>query len=90
MAKSSSQELFNLIQTLSKSEKRYFKLSVSVQSLKDGEKYIELFDLMARTKEYDEKKILHRIGFKTIKQLSDHKNYLYELILKSLLWLINI
>ena len=50
-----STELFNLIQSLSKSEKRFFKLSSSLQ---DGEKnYLKLFDAIEKQKSYDEKEI---------------------------------
>ena len=47
-----SNELFNLIQSLSKSEKRFFKLSSSLQ---DGDKnYLKLFDYIEKQKKYDE------------------------------------
>ena len=47
-----SNELFDLIQSLTKSEKRFFKLHSSLQS---GDKnYLRLFDAIDRMKEYDE------------------------------------
>ncbi len=47
-----STELFQLIKSLSKSEKRYFKLTSSLQS---GEKnYMKLFDAIEAQYEYDE------------------------------------
>mgnify|MGYP000023314336 CR=1 FL=1 len=47
-----SNELFQLIKSLTKSEKRYFKLSSSLQS---GEKnYMKLFDIIEIQDEYDE------------------------------------
>ena len=50
-----STELFNLIQSLSKSEKRFFKLS---SSLHDAEKnYLKLFDDIEKKKEYDDQEI---------------------------------
>lgn len=75
--------LFLLIKSLTKSEKRYFKLYMSVQK---GEKnYLKLFNLLEKIDEYDEEKI--RIEFKGerfLRQLHVQKNYLYNLILKTL------
>lgn len=78
-----STELFQLIKSLSKSEKRYFKLSSSLQS---GEKnYMKLFDEIESQSEYNEAEI--KIKFKKenfINHLPSEKNHLYNLILKSL------
>ncbi|MAP01323.1 MAG: hypothetical protein CMD01_00700 [Flavobacteriales bacterium] len=78
-----STELFNLIQSLSKSEKRFFKLSSSLQ---DGEKnYLKLFDAIEKQKEYDEQEIKELFkNEKFINHLPSEKNHLYKLILKSL------
>ena len=47
-----STELFNLVKSLSKSEKRFFKLSSSLQS---GEKnYLKIFDCIDKQKSYNE------------------------------------
>ena len=76
-------ELFKLIQSLSKSEKRFFKMSSSLQS---GDKnYLKIFDIIEKQEEYDEeeiKKIFKNEVF--IKHLPSEKNHLYKLILKSL------
>ncbi|MDZ4750690.1 MAG: hypothetical protein SGI87_03660 [Flavobacteriales bacterium] len=78
-----SNELFDLIQSLTKSEKRFFKLHSSLQS---GDKnYLRLFDAIDRMKEYDEtslKKLFK--GEKFIRHLPSEKNHLYRLILKAL------
>ncbi len=78
-----SSELFQLIKSLSKSEKRYFKLSSTLQS---GEKnYIKLFEAIELQTEYNEdviKSIFKNVTF--IKHLPSEKNHLYNLILKSL------
>ncbi|MCB0408930.1 MAG: hypothetical protein KDD29_01850 [Flavobacteriales bacterium] len=78
-----STELFQLIKSLSKSEKRYFKLASSLQS---GEKnYMRLFDAIEEQNEYDEETIKERFKNETfIKHLPSEKNHLYNLILKSL------
>ena len=76
-------ELFNLIKSLSKSEKRFFKLTSSLQS---GEKnYLKLFDYIEKQSFYDEKQL--KSDFENeifIKHLPSEKNHLYKLILKSL------
>lgn len=78
-----SAELFQLIRSLSKSEKRYFKLSSSLQS---GEKnYMKLFDAVELQDSYDEDAIKEKFKGETfIKHLPSEKNHLYSLILKSL------
>lgn len=78
-----STELFNLIKSLSKSEKRFFKLSSSLQS---GEKnYLKIFDAIERQEGYDEEEIKDQFGDETfIKHFPSEKNHLYKLILKSL------
>ncbi|MFM2000264.1 MAG: hypothetical protein RL204_2211, partial [Bacteroidota bacterium] len=78
-----SNELFDLIKSLSKSEKRFFKLQSSLQS---GDKnYVRLFDCIDRMEEYDEEQIKKLFkGEKFIKHLPSEKNHLYKLILKSL------
>lgn len=78
-----SAELFQLVKSLSKSEKRYFKLSSSLQS---GEKnYMKLFDAIELQDEYDEVELKNKFSKETfIKHLPSEKNHLYSLILKSL------
>lgn len=76
-------ELFDLIQSLTKSEKRFFKLSSSLQQ---GEKnYIRLFDAIEEQEEYDEDKIKNRFKNETfIQHFPSEKNHLYKQILKAL------
>lgn len=78
-----STELHDLIKSLTKSEKRFFKLHSSLQS---GDKnYLKIFDAMDRQKVYDEealKKLFARETF--IKHFPSEKNHLYKLILKAL------
>jgi hypothetical protein len=78
-----SSELFDLICTLTKSEKRFFKLQSSLQS---GDKnYVRLFDLIEKMVSYDEELVKNTFkGEKFIKHLPSEKNHLYKLILKSL------
>lgn len=78
-----STELFNLIKSLSKSEKRFFKLSSSLQS---GEKnYLKVFDYIEKQSSYDEEQLKKRFEKETfVKHLPSEKNHLYKLIMKSL------
>lgn len=74
-----SNHLFQLIHSLSQSEKRYFKIFSSFQA---GNKvYIRLFDAVAKQKEYDEKKLKDKLK---IKAFAIAKMYLYNLIIRSL------
>jgi hypothetical protein len=78
-----SNELFDLIKSLNKSEKRFFKLSSSLQS---GDKnYLKIFDYIDARDDYEEEEM--REHFKEerfIKHLPSEKNHLYKLVLKSL------
>lgn len=78
-----SSELFNLIRSLSKSEKRFFKLSSALQS---GEKnYLKLFDFIDKQTVYNEEDLKREFSNEVfVKHLPSEKNQLYRLILKSL------
>jgi hypothetical protein len=76
-------ELGRLIKSLSKSEKRYFKMFSSLQSGEKG--YIKLFEAVEKLGDYDEKKIREIFkGEDFLKRLPAVKNYLNGQILKSL------
>lgn len=76
-------ELARLIQSLTKSEKRYFKMITDLQSGEKG--YIKLFDAVEKLGDYDEKKIRKMFeGEDFLKRLPAVKNYLHGQILKSL------
>ena len=71
--------LHQLIQALSKTEKKYFK-DFSGQG-----NYIILFDAINNQEEYDEAKLLKKFAKEPfVKNFSVAKNYLYEAILRSL------
>ena len=84
MAKIKSDNLFNLIKTLSKGEKRFFKLYVSRLNNSEDKKFIVLFDAIDKQKFYDEDKILAREKSLNPKQLSNLKAHLYYQLLKTL------
>lgn len=78
-----STELFDLIKSLTKSEKRFFKLSSSLQ---EGEKnYLKIFDAIDKQNEYNEEELKDLFKDEIfIKHFPSEKNHLYKLILKSL------
>lgn len=77
------ESLFQLIKSLTKSEKRQFKLYVNRLASNSNRKFIALFDLLDKMSGYDEGKILNA---KIVKrdQLSNLKNHLYKQILINL------
>jgi hypothetical protein len=80
-----TQDLFLLIKSLSKAEKRYIKLDSVKRRGSDFPDYITLFDAIDKQKEYDEAVIRKRFkGHTFIKRLPETKYYLYETILKNL------
>lgn len=76
-------DLFDLVHSLTKSEKRFFKLQSSLQA---GEKnYVRLFDLLEKMDHYDENYVKETFkGELFLKHLPSEKNHLFKLILKSL------
>lgn len=83
MSKAPSSELFDLIKSLNKSKKRYFKVFASRHIIGEENKYVKLFDMIDRQSIYNEKKILKKADI-TKQQLDNWKRYLYELILRSM------
>ena len=78
-----SADLFDLIHSLDKAEKRYFKLHASIQ--KGGKNYERLFDDIVRQEEYDEEALKQKFKDETLaKQFHVAKNYLYNLILRAM------
>ncbi|WP_103068839.1 hypothetical protein [Aquimarina sediminis] len=77
-----NEELFYLIKSLSKSEKRHFKLSTQGN---DSTEYLNLFEAIEAQKEYNETQIKELFKDKAfITQLTTLKNYLKQRILQSL------
>lgn len=78
-----SNELHQLIHSLTKSEKRFFKLHSSLQ---EGEKnYLKIFDAVDKQSEYDEDDLKALFKNETfIRHFPSEKNHLYKQILKSL------
>ena len=79
-----SDSLFQLVQSLEKSEKRNFKLYIKRSSGNEDLKIIELFDALDKLKEYDEAALLKKLPSIKKPQLSNIKVHLYKQLLASL------
>ncbi len=80
-----SKDLFELIHSLSRNEKGYFRKYVSGISSGRGDNYLVLFDAIEKQKRFDEEKLERSLKGKSfLSYLSREKNYLYQLIMKSL------
>ena len=84
MPNRSKDELFQLIKTLEKAEKRNFKLFVKRNSSTEDLKIIHLFDALDKMDHYDEENLLRKAPSIKKQQLSNLKAHLYKQILSSL------
>lgn len=83
--KEKSTAVFDLIKSLTGSEKRYFKIFAQRHVIGEENNYLKLFDAIEGQEAYDEDILLARFRKeKFAKQLHRIKNYLYDLIMKSL------
>jgi tetratricopeptide (TPR) repeat protein len=76
--------LFQLVHSLEKAEKRHFKLYIKRSSAKEDLKIVQLFDALDKLPEYDEKTLLKRLPEVNKPQLANLKNHLYKQLLASL------
>ena len=83
MPKIQKDQLFDLIKSLSKSEKRQFRLYAGRLGVNEQAKFMLLFDILDKQSRYDESQILTHKGLSK-KQLSNLKAHLYKQILISL------
>lgn len=80
-----SDNLHKLVKSLTKAEKRYFKVFSSRHIIGDNNNYELLFDAIDKQEVYDEEKLLRKFKDKSFTQrFSISKNRLYSAILKSL------
>ena len=84
MPNKNTDPLFQIIKSLTKAEKRYFKLHVNKQTAGEDTKFLKLFDLIDKQKDYDESKILKKEQTIKSQQLSNLKAHLYKQILQNL------
>ncbi len=81
MPKQQTDYLINLIKSLTKAEKRHFKLFVTRNQSSEQLLFIQLFDLLDKQKGYDEELILVKIPAIKKQQLSNLKAHLYKQLL---------
>ncbi len=84
MASTPTDQLFKLIKTLTKAEKRSFKLYVNRIGGSETAKFIQLFDVLDKQREYDEEAIFRKIPTLKRSQLSNLKRHLLGQLLTSL------
>jgi hypothetical protein len=72
-------DLFQLIQSMSKTEKRYFSMDAK-KSGRRSSRYFELFQAINAMEVYEESKLQRQFG----RSLPTDKHYLYEAILRSI------
>lgn len=85
MKMSSTDKLFRLIKSMKRGEKRAFKMFASQYNKSSKNIYVRLFDVIDGLSTYDEEAIKQKFSKeKFIKQLAVTKNYLFNIILKSL------
>jgi hypothetical protein len=83
ITKDQKDNIFSLIKSLSKSEKRQFKLYVGRLGVNTESKFLNLFNILDKAKTYNEAAIL-RSGAIKKQQLANLKAHLYKQILISL------
>lgn len=84
MARKTSTELYELVKSLSSSEKRYFRIFATLHTVGDENKYMKLFELIDQCDDYNEEAILKGLNEKGGVTFSKLKRYLYDLILKAM------
>ena len=84
MPKQSTDYLIQLIKSLTKSEKRHFRLFVRRNQASEDILFLQLFDFLEKNGEYEEEKILKTIPDIKKRQLSNLKAHLYKQLLISL------
>jgi hypothetical protein len=84
MSNQNSDGLIRFIQSLSKSEKRSFKLYATRNSSSDDLKFLQLFDFIEKTDHYSDELALKKLKEIKKSQLSNLKAHLYKQLLTSL------
>ena len=80
-----SQDLFEVIKSMSREEKVHFRVHTKGLSGADSKMYLQLFDMIEASDSYDEAVIRKKIGVsKTGSKFAVLKNYLYNAILTQL------
>lgn len=77
-------QLFEMIQSLTKAEKRNFRLYAKRIQGESDAKFLQLFDLLEKQKDFDEETIIRKLKDSNKSQLSNLKRHLYQHILTCL------
>ena len=82
---SSNSDVWELVHALSKTEKRYFRRYAALRGDSEDLNYLKLFDLLQQQEVFDAEKLLLALDDPHFrKRFSAHKNYLHQLIRKSM------
>jgi hypothetical protein len=85
MSKKVADNLFRLIKSLTKAEKRYFKIYASRHTIGELNEYVHLFDLYEKQQVFEEKSLMKEfIRSGTPNKYSITKTRLFDTVLKSL------
>jgi hypothetical protein len=85
MSNKGSDQLYLLIKSLTKQEKRHFKIFASRHTIGDQNNYVMIFDQIEKMNEYNEANLLKKLKTEIIESnFSIVKSRLYESILRSL------
>ncbi len=80
-----SDALHELIKSLEPTEKRHFKIFAKRHILNGENQYLSLFEVVEKMPEYEDRLVRQRLGkTRFAENLPSSKNYLYNLILRSL------
>src|SRR5690606_11358971 len=79
-----SEQLFTIVKSLTKAEKRDFRLYVQRLQSNEDTLYVRLFDILDKMEEYDEDQVLARMEDLSKERFVNVKRHLYTQILKSL------
>lgn len=77
-------QLFGLVQSLTKAEKRNFRLYARRIQGESDAKFLQLFDLLEKQKTFNEEQLLRKMKDSNKSQFSNLKRHLYQHILTSL------
>ena len=80
MGKQRTEHLVQLIHSLTKAEKRHFKVYAKRVGGKDDLKFLQLFNALDKQDEYNEEQLLKKVPSLKREQLSNLKAHLYKAV----------
>ncbi|WP_347158388.1 hypothetical protein [Pontibacter chitinilyticus] len=84
MPNENTDPVFQLVKSLTRSEKRHFRLFTNRQGSNEGLKFLQLFDALDQQEVYDDEKVLRQAPAIKKVQLANLKANLYKQLLSSL------